>query len=79
MTNPATRSEQQGYQDGLWFVQEEADYDELAAIAREGTIPPGWDIFRAEICNRYLGRSWFDFSAYARGFGQACRKIFALL
>jgi len=79
MCNPSIRSYHQGYQDGLRFVQEEADYDELAAIARTNTIPPGWDIFRAEICNRYLGQNWFDFSAYALGFGRACRKIFNLL
>jgi hypothetical protein len=65
-----------GYAHGLRFAWEEADYDELAAVARAGGIPRHWDIFRAEIINQHMGKPSFDFQAYAQGFGRACIKIF---
>ena len=63
---------QEGYRAGEIFARSEADYDELAAVYRAGTIPTGWDIYRAEILNRHLGVPDFDFQAYARGFARAC-------
>jgi hypothetical protein len=65
-----------GYRDGARFARQEADFDELAAISRQGGIPLNWDIFRAEILNRHLGESRFDFAAYAAGFARACTDFF---
>jgi hypothetical protein len=78
---PLARSETnkwdvKGYQDGSRFATEEADYDDLAAIHRAGSIPVDWDIFRAEILNTYLGSPSFDFQAYTAGFARACLKYF---
>ena len=55
--------------------EDEADYDELAAVYRAGGIPINWDIFRAEILNEYLADTSFDFQAYAAGFEQACIRF----
>ena len=66
----------EGYEKGRRFARQEADYDELAAISRARGIPQNWDIFRAEIRNRYLGDRSFDFQAYAAGFAQACIEFF---
>ena len=68
-----------GYAHGITFAHEEADYEELAAISGEKAIPVQWDIFRAQILNRFLANSSFDFSAYSRGFGCSCEKIFKTL
>jgi hypothetical protein len=65
-----------GYAKGYRFARNEADYDELAAVCRAGGIPPGWDLFRAEILNQHLGRKGFDFRAYADGFAQACIEFY---
>ncbi len=65
-----------GYEDGYRFARQEADYDELAAIYRNNGIPANWDIYRAEILNRYLGEKSFDFKAYERGFTMACLEFF---
>lgn len=64
---------------GLTFAHEEADYEELAAISREKAIPVQWDIFRAQILNRFLADSSFDFSAYSSGFAGSCTKYFKTL
>ena len=69
----------QGYREGRAFAREEADYDEIAAVHRAGTIPAHWDLFRAEILNRHLGDRTFDFQAYAAGFARACTKFFEML
>lgn len=66
----------QGYRDGTTFAREEADYDELAAIHRAGQIPAGWDIFRARILQRHLGRRGFHFAAYSAGFARACSEFY---
>ena len=66
----------QGYRNGYTFAEKEADYDELAAVYRAGKIPPGWDIFRAEIIHAHLGNKRFDFQAYAAGFARACMEFF---
>ncbi len=68
-----------GYTHGFTFANEEADYEDLAAIYREKTIPTHWDIFRAEILNKFLADPSFDFSAYSKGFGCSCEKIFKTL
>ena len=68
-----------GYTHGLSFAHEEADYENLAAIYREKAIPTHWDIFRAQILNRFLGDSSFDFPAYSKGFACSCTKIFKTL
>ncbi|MCF8089349.1 MAG: hypothetical protein K9L23_14990 [Desulfotignum sp.] len=65
-----------GYAHGITFVHQEATYEDLAAIAREKAIPAHWDIFRAEVLNRFLTDPTFDFPAYSKGFGQACEQIF---
>ncbi|MFP3869339.1 MAG: hypothetical protein ACLFVT_00470 [Syntrophobacteria bacterium] len=65
-----------GYEKGYDFARCEADYDELAAIYRAKGIPTFWDIFRAEVLNRYLGVKGFDFESYAAGFAQACIEFF---
>lgn len=67
---------QLGYASGMEFAENEADYDELAAIARAGGIPAHWDIFRAEIVNQYLYDPLFDFKAYSTGFGSACADFY---
>jgi hypothetical protein len=67
---------QEGYRAGEVFARDEADYDELAAVYRAGTIPTGWDIYRAEILNRHLGVQDFDFQAYVRGFARACVRFY---
>lgn len=72
----STRWYNEGYDAGRRFIRHEADYDELAAIARTGGIPAGWDIFRAEILNRYLSVRDFDFASYAEGFSRACIEVF---
>lgn len=64
-----------GYEEGDRFARDEADYDELNAIYRSSGIPANWDIFRAEILNRYLGEKGFDFKAYERGFAAACLEF----
>ncbi len=66
-----------GYEDGYRFARKEADYDELAAIHRKNGIPGNWDIYRAEILNRYLGDKRFNFGAYEKGFTRACTEFFA--
>jgi len=68
-----------GYEDGCRFIREEADYEELAAIVRARGIPEGWDIFRAEIVNKFLGQPSFDFQAYASGFARACTEFYEKL
>jgi hypothetical protein len=65
-----------GYQKGTQFAKHEADYDELAAVYRAGTIPANWDLYRAEILNRHLGDKRFNFQAYADGFARACIAFF---
>lgn len=65
-----------GYEEGRRFVSEEADYDEVAAIYRAKGIPANWDIFRAEILNKYLGEKSFDFKAFEAGFTKACIDFF---
>jgi hypothetical protein len=65
-----------GYEKGRWFAQEEADYDELAAIYRAKGIPKFWDIFRAEILREHLGEEGFHFDSYAAGFARACIEFF---
>jgi len=67
---------QQGYSYGFEFAREEAEYEELAAIARAKEIPVHWDIFRGEIINRYLDDPLFDFQAYSEGFSKACMEFF---
>lgn len=66
----------QGYENGFRFAREEADYEELAAIARAEKIPLKWDIFRAEILNRFIGTPDFDFREYEAGFVRACKAFF---
>ena len=66
----------EGYAYGFIFAREEADYEELAAIARAKEIPVHWDIFRGEIINRYLDDPLFDFQAYSEGFSKACMEFF---
>jgi len=66
----------EGYRKGYAFARFEADYDELAAVYRAGGIPPGWDLYRAEILNRHLGDAAFDFQSYAAGFARACIEFF---
>ncbi len=65
-----------GYAAGCRFADEEAEYDDLAAIFRAKNIPPQWDIFRAEILNQYLDNPRFDFKAYAAGFTKACVEFY---
>ena len=65
-----------GYEKGYRFARSEADYDELAAVCRAGGIPPGWDLYRAEILNQHLEHKGFDFQNYAAGFTQACNEFF---
>ncbi len=65
-----------GYKKGYGFARNEADYDELAAVCRAGGIPPGWDLYRAEILNQHLGDKNFDFKTYADGFTRACVEFF---
>jgi hypothetical protein len=67
---------QRGYAEGYQFARNEADYDELAAVYRAGGIPPGWDLFRAEILNRHLEDKGFDFHVYAAGFTRACIEFY---
>jgi hypothetical protein len=67
---------QEGYRAGEAFARLEADYDELAAVYRAGTIPSGWDIYRAEILNRHLGVKGFDFQSYTSGFARACIEFY---
>jgi hypothetical protein len=71
-----TKWYKEGYKSGFQFIRTEADYDELAAIARTGGIPANWDLFRAEILNTYGGDPSFDFHAYATGFARACMEFF---
>lgn len=66
----------EGYEKGRRFAQDEADYDELAAIYRAKGIPKNWDIYRAEILNTYLADTRFDFQAYEAGFAKACIEFF---
>jgi len=68
-----------GYAHGFDFAHEEADYEDLAAISREKAIPVHWDIFRAEILNRFLADPTFNFPVYSKGFGCSCEKIFKTL
>jgi hypothetical protein len=65
-----------GYENGRQFAENEADYDELAAIYRAKGIPKFWDIFRAEIVSKHLGEKEFDFDSYAAGFAKACIEFF---
>ena len=65
-----------GYRKGEAFARHEADYDELAAVARAGAIPASWDLYRAETLNRHLGDASFDFQSYEAGFARACKKFF---
>lgn len=66
-----------GYQDGFFFAGYEATYEDLAAIYHSEGIPANWDIFRAEILNRFLGVEGFNFKAYTAGFTKACTEQFA--
>ncbi|MBS3759778.1 MAG: hypothetical protein KGY61_14065 [Desulfobacterales bacterium] len=66
----------EGYRAGTRFAREEAEYEELAEIARSQGIPARWDIFRAEILNAHLGNPEFDFQSYESGFSQACTELF---
>ena len=66
----------EGYKKGAQFARAEADYDELAAIARAKGIPANWDILRAEILSTYLEDPSFDFQAYLAGFARACMEFF---
>ena len=66
----------EGYENGRRFAQDEADYDELAAIYRTKGIPVNWDIYRAEILNSYLRDKRFDLQAYEAGFAKACIEFF---
>lgn len=66
----------EGYRKGKHFAGHEADYEELAAVFRAGTIPIGWDLYRAEILNCYLGVKGFDFHAYVSGFTKACTEFY---
>ena len=66
----------EGYRNGCRFAEDEADYDELAAVYRAGKIPLHWDIFRAEIIHVHLEDKSFDFQAYAAGFARACMEFF---
>lgn len=70
---------EQGYKNGYKFARDEADYDDLAAVYRARGIPANWDIYRAEILNKYLGNKSFNFQAYAAGFAQACIEFFEKL
>lgn len=65
-----------GYEKGRRFANQEADYDDLAAICRDRGIPINWDIFRAEILNTYWGEKSFVFGAYEAGFTRACIEFF---
>lgn len=65
-----------GHADGSRFARQEADYEELAAVVRAGGIPWNWDIFRAEILNRFMGNASFDFKTYDAGFYRACMEFF---
>ena len=67
---------ERGYRKGVAFAGCEADYDELAAVARAKKIPANWDLYRAEILNRHLGDKTFDFKAYEAGFARACVEFF---
>jgi hypothetical protein len=67
---------QRGYDKGYYFSRNEADYDELAAVYRAGGIPPGWDLFRAEILYQHLKDKDFDFRAFAAGFARACKEFY---
>jgi hypothetical protein len=67
---------EQGYANGFRFAREEADYEELAAITRAEKIPLKWDLFRAEILNRFIATPDFDFQAYEAGFVSACMAFF---
>lgn len=66
----------EGYRRGMHFACQEADYEELATVYRAGTIPLGWDLYRAEILNYYLGVKGFDFHDYASGFAKACKEFY---
>jgi hypothetical protein len=68
-----------GYAHGITFAHNEATYEDLAAISREKAIPAHWDIFRAEVLNRFLTDPTFDFSAYSQGFGRSCEIFFNTL
>jgi hypothetical protein len=65
-----------GYDRGVHFARNEADYDELAAVYRAGGIPQGWDLFRAQILNQHLKDKGFNFQSYAAGFAQACIEFY---
>ena len=65
-----------GYREGTAFARLEADYDEVAAVHRAGAIPASWDLYRAEILNRFMGEKNFDFAAYSSGFARACSNFF---
>ena len=66
----------EGYEKGCLFARHEADYDELAAVYRDRGIPTNWDIYRAEILNKYIGDKDFDFQAYTVGFACACIELY---
>ena len=66
----------EGYEKGRHFASQKFDYEELAAIYRAKGIPLNWDIFRAEILNRYLDEKDFHFRTYETGFTQACMEFF---
>jgi hypothetical protein len=67
---------ERGYRKGFEFARHESDYDELAAVYRSRGIPTNWDIYRAEILNKHLDDTSFDFQAYNAGFAQACIEFF---
>jgi len=67
---------EKGYRKGYKFARFEADYDEVAAVYRAKGIPANWDLYRAEILNRYMGDKGFDFDSYSAGFAQACTEFF---
>ena len=66
----------EGYRNGWQFAAREADYDEVAAVARAKKIPAGWDLYRAEILNCHIGDKTFVFADYEAGFARACMDYF---
>ena len=66
----------EGYRYGWRFAACEADYDEVAAVARAQKIPAGWDLFRAQILNRHIGEKTFEFAVFEAGFTRACMDFF---
>jgi len=66
----------QGWQKGVVFARKEADYDELAAVSKAGSIPVHWDLYRAQILQQYMHEKGFDFTSYSKGFANACAEFY---